>query len=96
MAFDFIVDNVFNESITKNVCRKTIAENNEIECVCDKLKEENLKHITFVIKDKSIIFNTKEYFDIIGNRCVFQIKYNNVKRDEWKFGISFLSNFIYF
>ena len=94
MAFYFIVDNVFNETINKNVCRKTISENNEIECVCDKLKEENLKQITFVIKDKSIVFNTKEYFDIIGNRCVFQIKFNNVKRDEWKFGISFLSKFL--
>ena len=94
MAFDFIIDNVFNDSIKKNICRKTISENNEIECVCDKLKEENLKQITFVIKDKSIVFNTKEYFDIIGNRCVFQIKYNNFKRDEWKFGISFLSKFL--
>ena len=94
MAFDFIIDNVFNDSIKKNICRKTISENNEIECMCDKLKEENLKHITFIINDRSIIFNTKEYFDIIGNRCVFQIKYNNFKRDEWKFGISFLSKFL--
>ena len=94
MAFDFIIDNVFNDSIKKNICRKTISENNEIECMCDKLKEENLKHITFIINDRSIIFNTKEYFDIIGNRCVFQIKFNNLKRDEWKFGISFLSKFL--
>ena len=62
--------------------------------MCDKLKDENLKKITFVIQEKSIDFNTKQYFDILGNRCIFQIRFNNIKRDEWKFGISFLSKFL--
>ena len=94
MAFDFIVENIFNESFSKNICRKTISVDNEIECMCDKLKDENLKKITFVIQEKSIDFNTKQYFDILGNRCIFQIRFNNIKRDEWKFGISFLSKFL--
>ena len=94
MAFDFIVENIFNETFSKNICRKTISVDNEIECMCDKLKDENLKKITFVIQENSIDFNTKQYFDILGNRCIFQIRFNNIKRDEWKFGISFLSKFL--
>ena len=89
---DVLFHELFEERISKGICRYTSSTPQNIKCDCKAIKE--IGNVTFVIEHTKFVFSEKDLFYEEYDECIFLIQENTNNDKEFIIGRIFLNKFL--